>query len=170
MSKKPRRKRRSARRWRACSSSWRWSAARCSPILVLFTGDNYQVRAEFQNAGQLVNGNEVVVGGANAGSVDRIELGPHGEALVTISVADEFAPLRAGRSPRSAPSLSGIAGRQIQLTLPADETAGSEIPDGGTLSEAETVSAVDLDQLFNTLVAEDDQGLQARDPGPRALL
>ena len=50
------------------------------------------------------------------------------------------------------PSLSQIAGRQVQLTLPAGSSSGgAEIPDGGTLTESETVSAVDLDQLFNTL-------------------
>jgi phospholipid/cholesterol/gamma-HCH transport system substrate-binding protein len=49
------------------------------------------------------------------------------------------------------PSLSQIAGRQVQLTLPADGTEGPAIDDGGTLDQSETVSAVDLDQLFNTL-------------------
>ena len=120
--------------------------------LVLFSGDEYQVTAEFENAGQLVKGNEVVVGGAHAGTVDRIELGPRGEALVTISVADEYAPLRRGTvATVRSPSLSSIAGRQVQLTLPADGTEGPEIDDGGTLEQSETVSAVDLDQLFNTL-------------------
>ena len=49
------------------------------------------------------------------------------------------------------PSLSQIAGRQVQLTLPVDSRGGEEIESGGTLSQSETVSAVDLDQLFNTL-------------------
>jgi phospholipid/cholesterol/gamma-HCH transport system substrate-binding protein len=121
-------------------------------VVLSGNGDDYEVTAQFENASQLVTGNEVVVGGTAIGSVKEIELGPHGEALVTFTVSDDYAPLRRGTtaSVRS-PSLSQIAGRQVELTLPADSEAGTEIPDGGSLSEAETVSAVDLDQLFNTL-------------------
>ncbi|MGH2955236.1 MAG: MlaD family protein, partial [Solirubrobacterales bacterium] len=115
-------------------------------------GDEYEVTAEFENASQLVTGNEVVVGGANAGSVKEIELGPDGQALVTFTVADDFTPLRRGTTATvRSYSLSGIANRQVQLTLPPDSQAGEEIDSGGRLSQAETVSEVDLDQLFNTL-------------------
>jgi phospholipid/cholesterol/gamma-HCH transport system substrate-binding protein len=123
-------------------------------VVVLLTsgGDEYTVTAEFENASQLVSGNEVVVGGVAAGSVKSIELGPSGAAEVTFSVDDDYAPLRRGTTATvRSPSLSQIAGRQIQLVLPADSRAGEEIPDGGKLTQAETVSAVDLDQLFNTL-------------------
>jgi phospholipid/cholesterol/gamma-HCH transport system substrate-binding protein len=123
-------------------------------VIVLLTsnGEEYTVTAEFENASQLVTGNEVVVGGAAAGSVEEIELGPNGQALVTFSVDEEFAPLHRGTTATvRSPSLSQIAGRQVQLTLPVDSQAGAEIAHGGTLSQAETVSAVDLDQLFNTL-------------------
>jgi phospholipid/cholesterol/gamma-HCH transport system substrate-binding protein len=121
-------------------------------ILLTSGGDDYEVTAEFQNAGQLVKGNEVVVGGTHAGSVKEIELGPQGQALVTFSVDDDYAPLSRGTvATVRSPSLSQIAGRQVQLTLPADGTEGSSIPSGGTLGESETVSAVDLDQIFNTL-------------------
>jgi phospholipid/cholesterol/gamma-HCH transport system substrate-binding protein len=121
-------------------------------MLLTSNGDEYTVTAEFENASQLVKGNEVVVGGVAAGTVKEIELGPNGEAEVTFSVDDEYAPLHRGTTATvRSPSLSQIAGRQVQLTLPADQTAGAEIPDGGQMSEQETVSVVDLDQLFNTL-------------------
>jgi phospholipid/cholesterol/gamma-HCH transport system substrate-binding protein len=123
-------------------------------VVLLLTGggEEYTVTAEFENASQLVKGNEVVVGGAAAGSVKEIELGPSGQALVTFTVDEEYAPLRRGTTATvRSPSLSQIAGRQVQLTLPPDATAGEEIPANGQLSQAETVSAVDLDQLFNTL-------------------
>jgi phospholipid/cholesterol/gamma-HCH transport system substrate-binding protein len=120
--------------------------------LMVFQGDRYQVTAEFANAGQLVKGNEVVVGGSKVGSVDAVELGPQNEALVTFTIDDRYAPLRRGTvATIRSPSLSQIAGRQVELTLPAEQSAGEEIADGGALSQAETVSAVDLDQLFNTL-------------------
>jgi phospholipid/cholesterol/gamma-HCH transport system substrate-binding protein len=123
-------------------------------VVIMLTGDDdgYEVTAEFENASQLVAGNEVVVGGVPAGSVEEIELGPNGEALVTFTVDDDYAPLRRGTTATvRSPSLSQIAGRQVQLTLPADSAAGEEIPAGGSLSQAETVSEVDLDQVFNTL-------------------
>ena len=115
-------------------------------------GDDYKVTAEFENASQLVAGNEVVIGGARVGTVGQIDLGPDGQALVTFSVDDAYAPLHRGviATIRS-PSLSQIAGRQVQLTLPATTKQGEEIPSGGRLTPAETVSAVDLDQIFNTL-------------------
>jgi phospholipid/cholesterol/gamma-HCH transport system substrate-binding protein len=52
-------------------------------------------------------------------------------------------------------SLSSVAGRQVQLTLPPEGSdIQGEIEDGGTMTQAETVSAVDLDQIFNTLDVE----------------
>ena len=121
-------------------------------VITLSGGEEYEVTAEFENAGQLVKGNEVVVGGAAAGTVSSIELGPEGQALVTFTVDEEYAPLKRGTvATIRSPSLSQIAGRQVQLTLPVDAQAGEEIESGGGLSQTETVSAVDLDQLFNTL-------------------
>jgi phospholipid/cholesterol/gamma-HCH transport system substrate-binding protein len=116
------------------------------------TGDEYEVTAEFQTAANLTTGNEVVLAGATVGSVKGIELGDDGAAVVTFSVNDEFAPLPRGTiaTVRSY-SLSGLANRQIQLALPPDGEDAEEIPDGGTMAQSETVSEVDLDQLFNTL-------------------
>ena len=125
-------------------------------FLVMFVGgdDEYEITAEFQNASQLVPGNQVMVGGLAAGSVKTIELGEDGEAEVTITVSDEFAPLPRGTTATIRQgSLSSVAGRQVQLTLPPSGTTseGEEIEDGGTMTQSETVSAVDLDQIFNTL-------------------
>jgi phospholipid/cholesterol/gamma-HCH transport system substrate-binding protein len=126
--------------------------------LVMFVGgdDEYEVTAEFQNASQLVTGNEVTVGGLAAGSVKEIELGPEGEALVTFTVNEDFAPLPRGTTATIRQgSLSSVAGRQVQLTLPPDGgPEDGEIEDGGTMTQSETVSAVDLDEIFNTLDVE----------------
>ena len=126
-------------------------------VLLLMSGgeEQYEVTAEFDNASQLVKGNEVVVGGLAAGSVKEIELGPDGQALVTFTVSEDYAPLRRGTTATvRSYSLSGIANRQVQLTLPPDSQAGDSIPSGGTLAQSETVSEVDLDQVFNTLDPE----------------
>jgi phospholipid/cholesterol/gamma-HCH transport system substrate-binding protein len=129
-------------------------AAVAVALLLLTSNSTYEVTATFQNASQLVKGSQVVIGGVPAGSVEQIGLGDHGQALVTISVSDDYAPLRRGTTAQiRSYSLSGIANRQVQLDLPPPSEAGPEIPSGGSLSESETTSEVDLDQLFNTLNA-----------------
>ena len=121
-------------------------------LLLRNGGDDYRVTAEFQNASQLVTGNEVMVGGLSAGLVKEIELGDNGQALVTFTVDEEFAPLPEGTiATVRQNSLSSVAGRQVELTLPPAQDGQGEIEEGGSLSQAETVSAVDLDQVFNTL-------------------
>src|SRR5688500_9401437 len=121
----------------------------------MFVGgdDEYEITAEFQNASQLVPGNQVMVGGLAAGSVKEIELGEDGEAVVTLTVQEDFAPLPRGTTATIRQgSLSSVAGRQVQLTLPpGGASENGEIEDGGTMTQAETVSAVDLDEIFNTL-------------------
>jgi phospholipid/cholesterol/gamma-HCH transport system substrate-binding protein len=120
--------------------------------LLTGNGEDYEVTAEFENASQLVGGEQVVVGGVAAGSVKEIELGPNGQALVTFTVDDDYAPLREGtKATIRSYSLSGIANRQVQLTLPPDGEDGGEIENGGTLTQRETISEVDLDEVFNTL-------------------
>ena len=129
-------------------------AALVVAYLLLFGGSEYTVTAEFQSAAQIVPGSQVVVAGVPSGSVKSIALGDHGQALVTFSVEDPYAPLRQGtHATIRSYSLSGIANRQIQLELPAPGQAGPELDSGATLPASETTSEVDLDQLFNTLNA-----------------
>jgi len=129
-------------------------AAVAVALLLFRGGSTYEVTAEFQNASQLVKGSEVVVAGVPSGSVKDIALGDHGQALVTFTVQDPYAPLREGtHATIRSYSLSGIANRQIQLDLPTPDQAGPELPSGSTLPQADTTSEVDLDQLFNTLNA-----------------
>ncbi|HYU62049.1 MAG TPA: MlaD family protein, partial [Solirubrobacterales bacterium] len=120
-------------------------------VVLLGGGDSYKVTAEFENASQLVGGEQVVVGGVPVGGVTDIALGDDGQALVTFTVNDDYAPLQQGTTAtiRSF-SLSGIANRQVQLTIPPDGTEAAEIPDEATIDQSQTVSEVDLDEIFNT--------------------
>ncbi len=120
---------------------------------VLFaSGDDYTVTADFQNASQLVKGNQVVIGGSPVGSVKEISLGDHGDALVKFTVESDYAPLPQGTTAQiRSTSLSSVAGRQVALTLPPSNTKAPEIGDGGTIPQVDTTSEVDLDQIFNTL-------------------
>jgi phospholipid/cholesterol/gamma-HCH transport system substrate-binding protein len=130
-------------------------AAAVVAYVLLSGGSDYTVTAEFQNAAQLVPGSQVVVAGVPTGTVSDIALGNHGQALVTFSVSDPYAPLAEGTTATiRSYSLSGIANRQVQLTLPADASEAKPIPSGATLPESQTTSEVDLDQLFNTLNAK----------------
>jgi phospholipid/cholesterol/gamma-HCH transport system substrate-binding protein len=123
-------------------------------LLVLTAGDDgdYEITAEFTNASQLVSGNVVTIGGVDVGRVDDIRLADNGNALVDFTVDEDYAPLRRGTIAQIRSfSLSGVANRQIELTLPPADRGGDEIPDGGRMPRAETVSEVDLDQIFNML-------------------
>ena len=118
-------------------------------------GDDYEITADFTNASQLVEGNTVTVGGTRAGTISKIELADNGDALITFSVDKQYTPLPSGTMAQvRSYSLSGVANRFIELTLPADEEGTDPIESGGTLPPAQTISEVDLDQVFNTFDPE----------------
>lgn len=119
----------------------------------------YRVKAVFQNAGQLVPGNEVRVGGQPIGKISDIELDQSANAIVTMEVGDAVAPLHEGTSATiRATSLSGITSRYISLK-PGPNNA-TELADGGQIGSDETSAPVDLDTLFNTLDAKTREGLR----------
>jgi phospholipid/cholesterol/gamma-HCH transport system substrate-binding protein len=127
--------------------------------LLLFTGgSSYTVKVQFQNAGQLVKGNQVQVGGRPIGTVGKISLTDDGQAQIEIEV-DELAPLHEGTTATiRSTSLSGIANRYIALSLGPQNA--KKIDSGGYIRADRTTSPVDLDQLFNTLDAPTRKGLQ----------
>jgi phospholipid/cholesterol/gamma-HCH transport system substrate-binding protein len=122
-------------------------------LLLFRGGGGYQVTAEFQNAAQLVKGNQVTVGGTPVGSVEDIKITDDGRAQVRISVKEDYDNLPAETQAviRQA-SQSGIANRYVELQLPPDnKRSGKTIDDGGRIPIGKTTTAVELDQLFNTL-------------------
>jgi phospholipid/cholesterol/gamma-HCH transport system substrate-binding protein len=134
-------------------------AAVALAALAMFGGpEPYKVKAVFLNAGQLVPGNEVRVGGQPIGSISDIELDESANAIVTMEVGDAVAPLHEGTTATiRATSLSGITSRYISLK-PGPNNAG-ELADGGRIGADETTAPVDLDTLFNTLDAKTRKGL-----------
>jgi phospholipid/cholesterol/gamma-HCH transport system substrate-binding protein len=121
-------------------------------VLLLGRGGNYTVTAAFESASQLVKGNQVEVAGAPVGSVSGISLSNNGEALVKMEISDSaYTPLPQGtHATVRSQSLSGIANRYVDLTLPSHPD-GQMISSGGEITQVDTTSEVDLDQLFNTL-------------------
>jgi len=122
-------------------------------------GDGYKVKATFDNAGQLVPGNEVRVGGQPIGTISDIELDGSANALVTMEIGDAVAPLHEGTTATiRATSLSGIANRYISLK-PGPNSA-DRIDDGGRIGADATTAPVDIDVLFNTLDEKTRGGLR----------
>src|SRR3954454_18461184 len=130
--------------------------------IVLFgSGDSsYSVKATFANGGQLVKGNPVQLGGVPIGSVQGIEITDNGQADVEMKIDDDHKPLRVGTQATIRQfSQSGIANRYIDLKMPPN--GAGEISDGGRIGVDRTTTAVDLDELFNTLDPQTRKSLQA---------
>ena len=124
-------------------------------ILLFGGGGGYHVKGYFENAGQLVSGDQVEIGGTSAGTVDGFSLTDSGQAEVKMTVADKYRPLPLGTQAviRQA-SQSGIANRYVELDLPPGPKSNKKvgkIPNNGSIPITRTTTAVDLDQLFNTL-------------------
>jgi phospholipid/cholesterol/gamma-HCH transport system substrate-binding protein len=130
-------------------------------LVVVFAGrdSTYRYRFVFENAGQLVRGDIVRVGGTEAGQVTGIELTEDGRAEVTVSVHDSFGPLHGGTTATiRAQSLIGIANRYLDVH--PGPNFRHELEDGAVVEADNTTSIVELDQLFNTLDPPTRRGLQ----------
>jgi phospholipid/cholesterol/gamma-HCH transport system substrate-binding protein len=123
----------------------------CFVLLLNAASDEYTVRAVVSDAGQLVEGNEIQVGGVPVGSVKSIEVSEDKRAAeLELSVNDEFAPLHEGTTATIRnPSLTSVAGRYVSL-IPGPNDA-PEIRDDGEIPTEDTTEIVDLDQVLNAL-------------------
>lgn len=150
-------------------------AAACAVVLLSGSGTStYTVR--LADAGQLVRGDEVRVGGRAVGSVREVRLAPDRRAEVEFEVDEPVAPLRAGTRLRvRAASLTGIANRYIALD-PGPAT-GLELPDGAQLPAASAAPLVELDAVLGAFDPQTREGLrgtvrgmerQLRGRGPQA--
>jgi phospholipid/cholesterol/gamma-HCH transport system substrate-binding protein len=120
-------------------------------VLVVLGGSSaYTLRADFQDAGGLVTGDDVLMGPAKVGSIHAISLTRNGLAEITMGIDSGAAPLHEGTVARIYEnSLSGIATRYVVLE-PAPSDA-PEIANGGTIGLDHTYSFVSLDQVFDSL-------------------
>jgi phospholipid/cholesterol/gamma-HCH transport system substrate-binding protein len=109
---------------------------------------SYRVHVLFRDAGQLIQGNLVEVGGLPVGTVTNISLTRDGFADVEVGITDPaFNPLRQGTlASIGTVSLVSIANRYVALQ-PATGTA--PIPSGGVIDETHTQDLVDIDQFLD---------------------
>jgi phospholipid/cholesterol/gamma-HCH transport system substrate-binding protein len=113
-------------------------------------GDDYRLRAQFLNAGQVVKGGIVTIAGKQVGTVAGQRLTDDGVAELELNIDDDWAPLPAGVHAQIRQyGLSGPASRYIELRLP-DAPTREHLADGAVLTTDETTSNVDLDELFAT--------------------
>lgn len=122
--------------------------------IVLWPDDDYRVSFRAMDAGQLIAGNHVVVGGVPVGRVTRVSLARDRRARIELRIDDErWRPLPAGtRAAITAGSLTGSRNRTVALTAPPDgaRRAGT-IDDGGTLGDDDVTALVDVDHVLSSL-------------------
>src|SRR5580704_7080351 len=129
-------------------------------LVVLFAGGGgatYQLI--FPEAGQLVRGDQVQVGGVPVGSITNITLLHNYHVRMTIHVNSSLVPLHEGTTSEiRVPSLSSVANRYIALSLGPNNRPA--LPAGSTLPITTTHGVVDLDQFFSIFNADTRKGLQ----------
>jgi len=127
-------------------------------LAVIFFGGSsgHKYTLVFQNAGQLVPDNQVLIGGSPAGTVESIGLTDDNLAEVHVSVDQE---LHEGTTATiRATSLSGVANHYVSIS-PGPNSEPS-LDDGAELGLASTTTPIDIDQFFNTFPPRVRQGLQ----------
>lgn len=128
-------------------------------VIVLAGNKSATYQLIFPEAGQLVRGDQVQVGGVPVGSIKDITLLHNYNVRITINVESSLAPLHQGTTAEiRVPSLSSVANRYIALS-PGPNNRPS-LPSGSTLPTTATHGVVDLDQLFGIFNAKTRRGLQ----------
>src|SRR4051812_33597320 len=114
-------------------------------------GSPYTIHARFVDAGQLVKGNLVEVGGRPIGKVTEIRLTDDNQADIVMEISDhEFRPLHDGTTATVRQvGLSGVANRFVELT-PGRPTSRA-LRSGAVLDTDHTRPIVDLDEVLNAL-------------------
>jgi virulence factor Mce-like protein len=115
------------------------------------TPDSYRVDAIFDNAANLIPGQDVKIAGARVGSVVAIKLTPQRKARVEMEIDGRFAPFRSDADCTIQPQ-SLIGEKFIQCT--PGTTRGRALPPGdgqaATVPVTNTHSPVDIDLVFAT--------------------
>jgi phospholipid/cholesterol/gamma-HCH transport system substrate-binding protein len=128
-------------------------------VLVLGSGGGATYYLNFAEAGQLVRGDQVQVGGVPVGTINDIELLHNYRVRIKVHIESSLVPLHEGTTAEiRVPSLSSVANRYIALS-PGPNNRPT-LPPGSTLPTTATHGVVDLDQLFDSLNLKTRTGLQ----------
>ncbi len=125
-------------------------------VILLGGGGGHKYTLIFNNAGQLVPDNQVLIGGSPAGTVESIGLTDNNLAEVHVEVEQE---LHEGTTATiRATSLSGVANHYVSISPGPNSNPALE--EGAELGLGSTTTPVDIDQLFNTFPPSVRKGLQ----------
>ncbi len=125
-------------------------------IVLLGGGGGHKYVLIFNNAGQLVPENQVLIGGSPAGTVESIGLTDNNLAEVHVEVEQE---LHEGTTATiRATSLSGVANHYVSIS--PGPNSDPALDEGAELGLGSTTTPIDIDQLFNTFPPSVRKGLQ----------
>jgi phospholipid/cholesterol/gamma-HCH transport system substrate-binding protein len=125
-------------------------------VVLLGSGGNaYIVKAEFKDAGGVRKNSDVKIGEVPAGRVVGVDLSKTDTALVTMKLDHGVGPVGVGATASSRP-VNLLGEKYVDLSLGDDRRP---VPSGSTIPAARTKTAVELDEIINTL-----------QPGTRARL
>ena len=112
-----------------------------------FAPQGYRIEASLPYAQELAAQADVRIAGVSVGRVVSVGLDPQGNrTLATIQLENRFAPLHADAT--AILREKTVIGETYVQINPGPQSARA-IPDGGMLSRANVVPAVQLDQIFN---------------------
>lgn len=117
------------------------------------SGDDYELTIVMPSAPNLVTGGKVEVDGADAGRVSALEV-RDGQALVTVGIREDFAPLPTGTTARV--EWKALLGERTLVVEPGP-AGNPDLPDRGRVESSR--QRVEVDQV-----------LAALDPATRARL
>ncbi len=125
-------------------------------IVLLSGGGGHKYTFVFNNAGQLVPDNQVMVGGSPVGTVESIGLTDNNLAEVNVEVSQQ---LHEGTTAViRATSLSGVANHYVSIS--PGPNSKPALDEGAELGLSSTTTPIDIDQLFNTFPPPVLKGLQ----------
>lgn len=124
-------------------------------IVFLSGSSGHQYTLVFQNAGQLVPDNQVLIGGSPVGSVESIDLSDDNLAEVHVEIDQQLH--EGSTAVIRATSLSGVANHYVSIS--PGPNSSPALDNGAELGLSATTTPVDIDQFFNTFPPSVRKGL-----------
>lgn len=120
-------------------------------VILLPGGGPYRIFARFPDAGQLVKGDLVEVGGRSVGTVTDLRLTDDGQADVQLTIDDDaVSPLHEGTiAAIRTVGLAAVTNRFVDLS--PGPPGAPKIPEDAVLPPTQTRGVVDLDMLLNAI-------------------
>jgi phospholipid/cholesterol/gamma-HCH transport system substrate-binding protein len=116
-----------------------------------------EVVAEFDDAGAILQGNDVRVDGIHAGIVRKVEL-VNNKAHLTLKLDGDFAPIHEDATVAIRP-ISLLGERFVDLDRGTD--VAPVLPDGGLIPASQTRRSVDLDEVLSAVDQPTGEALSA---------